>query len=399
MSKKNYPVKVLERDSKKNGITYTWYFYYYDADGRHMKSKSGYLNYEDCFNQGLIAYNQYVDKGILSSNENDKKSMDDVYDLMMRDYDYQSPASKKDMRLRYKNHIKDTLGKRFIKTIKISELQDLVLYWNKNTYNSTYIRNCVLLRKLYTTARRHRLINENLTDLLVYPHGSNKTLKKTKMPTTEDLELFKKYINDMIPKANKDKKHSTAAYEFRGHLLAFDLGLVTGARISEIYGLDWEHVNFEKMQFEFRQSYDYMFKIMNTEMKNQYSRRDCPFDESTKEKLLVWKEETIQTFGKLPVSLLTRMDGDRLDPRTIQNHLKNFNKKFDKNLSFHQLRHFFTTVNAIDNSADITTLQEFIGHASGSSITQDVYTHLSDEKKRELLAKYMEHIKPLLEDI
>ena len=39
MSKQdNYPVKILERKSKKHDLTYTWYFYYYDSKGRHMKS-------------------------------------------------------------------------------------------------------------------------------------------------------------------------------------------------------------------------------------------------------------------------------------------------------------------------------------------------------------------------
>ena len=43
-------------------------------------------------------------------------------------------------------------------------------------------------------------------------------------------------------------------------------------------------------------------------------------------------------------------------------------------------------------------LQELIGHAIGSDVTQSVYTHLSDEKKRQLLEKYYQHIKPLLTD-
>lgn len=398
MASSNYPLKVMERKSKKHGITYTWYFYYYDSNGRHMKSKSGFLDYQECFDEGLKEYKQFAQKGIVPSKEDEHVSVDDVYNIMMKDYDHQSNSSKRDARHRYRNHIAPSIGSRFIKTIKVSELQNLVNDWNRNTYNSTYEHNCSLLKKIFITARRHGYINENPCELLIFPRGRKKTLKKTKMPESEDLALFKEYLNKLTDRCGKDKRYRVSPYEIHGHLLAFDIGLMTGARIGEIYGLDWKHINIEEKKFEFRQSYDYMARQMNTEMKNEYSRRDYPFDDSMLERIESWKKETIDHFGKLPSSLLTREDGDRLDPRAMQDYMKKFNKKYGKSLSFHQLRHYFTTVNAIDNNADQILLQELIGHAVGSDVTQNVYTHLSDEKKRQLLEKYYEHIKPLLDD-
>lgn len=397
MSKKvQYRVKILERKSKKHDITYTWYFYYYDAKGRHMKSKSGYLDYEQCFNDGLEAYKEYSEKGIVPSRENDKKSLDDIFNLMLKDYNHQSNATKRDTNNRYNKYIKPILGNRFIKTIKLNELQEVVNDWNKNTYSSVYEHNCSLLRKLFITARRHGYISENPCELLIYPKGRKKTLKKTKMPENEDLKLFRDYMLSKVNECGKDKRYKVSEYEIQGHLLAFDIGLITGARIGEVYGLDWNNINFEEMKFEFRQSYDYMSKVMNTEMKNQYSRRDYPFDQDMKNKLLKWKSMTIDFFGCLPSSLLTREDKDRLDPRAMQDYIKKFNKKYDKSLSFHQLRHYFATVNRYENNADLAMLQKLIGHAVGSDVTDSVYAHLSDQKKRELLEKYNEHIKPLL---
>ena len=397
MSKQdNYPVKILERKSKKHDLTYTWYFYYYDSKGRHMKSKSGYIDYEQCFNDVFVTYKEYKEKGIVPSRENDKKSLDDIFNLMLKDYDHQSEASKRDANNRYNKHIKPILGNRFIKTIKLNELQEIVNNWNKNTYSSVYEHNCSLLRKLFITARRHGYISENPCELLVYPKGRKKTLKKTKMPENEDLKLFRDYMLEKISECRKDKRYKVCEYEIRGHLLAFDIGLITGARIGEVYALDWNNINFEEMKFEFRQSYDYMSKVMNTEMKNQYSRRDYPFDQDMKNKLLEWKSITIDFFGCLPSSLLTREDKDRLDPRAMQDYIKKFNKKYDKSLSFHQLRHYFATINRYENNADLSMLQKLIGHAVGSDVTDNVYAHLSDQKKRELLEKYNEHIKPLL---
>lgn len=80
----------------------------------------------------------------------------------------------------------------------------------------------------------------------------------------------------------------------------------------------------------------------------------------------------------------------------MQDYIKKFNKKYDKSLSFHQLRHYFATINRYENNADLSMLQKLIGHAVGSDVTDNVYAHLSDQKKRELLEKYNEHIKPLL---
>lgn len=392
----DYPVKILERKSKKHNLTYAWYFYYYDAKGRHMKSKSGYLSYEEAFNDGLIAYKEYSEKGIVPSRENDKKSLDDIFNLMLKDYNHQSNATKRDTNNRYNKYVKPLLGNRFIKTIKLNELQEVVNDWNKNTYSSVYEHNCSLLRKLFITARRHGYISENPCELLVYPKGRKKTLRKTKMPENEDLKLFREYMLKKMNECGKDKRYKVSMYEIQGHLLAFDIGLVTGARIGEVYALDWNNINFEEMKFEFRQSYDYMSKVMNTEMKNQYSRRDYPFDRDMKNKLLEWKSMTVDFFGCLPSSLLTREDKDRLDPRAMQDYMKKFNKKYDKSLSFHQLRHYFATVNRYENNADLSMLQKLIGHAVGSDVTDSVYAHLSDQKKRELLEKYNEHIKPLL---
>lgn len=391
-----YPVKILERKSKKHGITYTWYFYYYDSRGRHMKSKGGYLEYEKAFDDGFDVYKEYSEKGILPSQENDKKSLNDIFEIMLDDYDHQSASSKRDAKNRYKNHIKPKIGNRFVKTIKLNELQDMVNYWNANNYDTTYEHNCSLLRKLFKTARRHGYISENPCDLLIFPKGRKNTLKKTKMPKNEDIKLFREYLLECVEKVNKDKRYRTSKYEFEGHILAFDIGLTTGARIGEIYGLNWEHINFDEMKFEFRQSYDYMSRVLNTEMKNQYSRRDYPFDQNVKDKLLEWKNKTIEHFGYLPITFLTREDKDRLDPHAMQNYMFKFNHKYKKSLSFHQLRHYFATVNRYENNADLAVLQKLIGHAVGSDVTDNVYAHLSDQKKRELLEKYNEYIKPLL---
>lgn len=397
--KEEYPLKIKERKSKKHGSTYTWYFYFYDAAGRHTKSKGGFLTYEEAFDNGLPVYRQYCEKGIVPSNEDKNKSVDDVFDQMLKDYSEQSDATKRDARNRYNTHIKKKLGNRFIKTIKLDELQELVNYWNKNTYSSTYDHNCSLLRKIFKTARRHGLISENPCDLLIYNKGRKKSLHKTKMPDSEDISLFREYLHSKIKQSGKDKRYKVSEYELRGHLLAFDIGLITGSRIGEVYGLDWQYIDFDNLVFQFRQSWDYMSKKMNTSMKNDYSSRDYPFDLETKKKLLEWKNETIEHFGKLPHSLFTREDGDRLDPRAMQDYIKKFNVKYKKSLSFHQLRHYFTTVNSIENNADLTILQQLVGHAVGSNVTESIYTHMSDDKKRELLAKYTEYIKPILDEI
>ena len=72
----------------------------------------------------------------------------------------------------------------------------------------------------------------------------------------------------------------------------------------------------------------------------------------------------------------------------INRIIKNYNKEADRehkerieNFCPHMARHTYTTL-AYSVGADVKAVSEILGHAS-TSVTLDIYTHLTDEKKRQ----------------
>ncbi|WP_419149830.1 tyrosine-type recombinase/integrase [Paenibacillus alvei] len=69
---------------------------------------------------------------------------------------------------------------------------------------------------------------------------------------------------------------------------------------------------------------------------------------------------------------------------------KIINKRGLPYIRFHDLRHSFAT-NLWELGFDLKDIQEVLGHSS-VAITGDIYTHMRDEKKKNLMAKYSEAI-------
>ncbi|MGG0813931.1 site-specific integrase [Paenibacillus alvei] len=90
-------------------------------------------------------------------------------------------------------------------------------------------------------------------------------------------------------------------------------------------------------------------------------------------------------------------DGEPIRPSQLRHDYEKIIKKSGlPYIRFHDLRHSFAT-NLWELGFDLKDIQEVLGHSS-VAITGDIYTHMRDEKKKNVMAKYSEAINSTKKD-
>lgn len=144
----------------------------------------------------------------------------------------------------------------------------------------------------------------------------------------------------------------------------------TGIRVSELVNIKLRDIDFDKQTIiilgkgnkERRVIYgDYCKEILSLYLKDGYLK-------------LLKRKEDFLILNKNGFKITTRSINYMMDRLIKKSSLKN-------NLSPHTLRHTFAT-HMLENGADLLTIKELLGHQSLSSTA--IYTHLSDEKLREV---------------
>lgn len=153
----------------------------------------------------------------------------------------------------------------------------------------------------------------------------------------------------------------------------------SGLRVSELVGLNRDHVNTKRREFMVRGK----------------GQKDRPvfIGSSTADHV----QEYLKTrFDNLPPLFLSysrnntgSMSGDyrRLSARSIQRIISRYARLagITKHVSPHTMRHSFAT-DLLMNGADIRSVQSMLGHSNIS--TTQVYTHVTDEHLREVHEKF-----------
>ena len=188
-------------------------------------------------------------------------------------------------------------------------------------------------------------------------------IKTPKIEKKEPVFLSKKEIDRAMEAPVSDNMIS---YRDRAILEVF---YSTGIRLSELYGLDIEDVDF----------YNGVIDVIGKKGKN----REIPIGlmalKSLKKYLPLRNNCLFETKHIGAKTLFINSRGGRLGKRSIQNsvskHLKMISEK--EHLSPHVLRHTFAT-HMLDNGADLRAVQELLGHASPD--TTQIYTHITMER-------------------
>ena len=254
----------------------------------------------------------------------------------------------------------------------------------------------------------HKVLNKAVELKYIHNNPANgSTLPKVVAPNIEPLSEGKTIE---FLKTIKENKYESI----------YMIALFMGLRQSEILGLCWDCVNWEKniitvsrqltrkrkgklLEDEFDDDDDTKYKL--TSVKNDRVRYLCVDDEmmSIFRARLEEQNEQRKKAGGLwhepfPNLIFEDEYGKNLVHGTVRKHFKKAVTHIGlPEERFHNMRHNYTVV-ALENGDDVNTVQKNLGHAT-PNFTLSVYDHVTESRKIKSAQRMNDRIKNLKESI
>lgn len=156
------------------------------------------------------------------------------------------------------------------------------------------------------------------------------------------------------------------------------LGLCFGLRKGEVFGLDWEDVDFKRSEIHIRHTYTVAKGgAYLTEPKTAKSRRTIP--------VTSYALERMQSWGEKCGPIVKGLDGERMHPNTASNAMRRLVRETYPSgdqlprVTLMSLRHSFATT-CIRSGIDVATVSAWLGH-------------------KDITTTYNRYVKPLLSDL
>lgn len=229
------------------------------------------------------------------------------------------------------------------------------------------------------------ILNESLNQAVLVNYIPFNPVSACKLPRCEKVEMnvlsgdyIKKFLNEIKGKAFEN---------------LFRIDLFTGMRRSEILGLQWPDIDFEKgiiriqRQLKCQRTPEGKNVVVYDTLKNGKSREIIVADSVL---AVLMQEKKLQSERKLRAGssfdnpdglVFTDEIGKHLSHSTVYHAYKERVKAIGfPELRWHDLRHSYATL-AISLGDDIKTVSENLGHAT-VSFTLDQYAHRTEEMGR-----------------
>ena len=298
-----------------------------------------------------------------------------------------SPTTQRTYEIILKNYILPAFGDLKLTELTHRQVQLFIssLYTGENPLSPKTIRNIHgILHGLLACACQDEILLRNVADHCRLPRVTQQQLK---VLTTAELSRFFAAIK---------------TDEF--HLLYYT-AILTGMRQSEILGLRWDDIEWERNTIVVRQQlqqrrdkdfYDYYLKppkenkqrriVVAPSVMFALKQRRIEQNEARLRAGCQWKNQFDLVF--------TNVLGGPLNNQTVYKHLQQVLKNCGLgHYTFHSLRHSFATI-SLENGDDIKTVQTNLGHFA-PSFTLKTYAHVTDKMQQNSAARMEEMLKNL----
>lgn len=239
--------------------------------------------------------------------------------------------------------------------IKKEDINKYLMHlYDNNVSKSSIARKLSSLRTFYDYLLKKNIINVNYFKMFKNPKKERGLPKYVK---EEDIDkMF------LVP--------NTRTWIGQRNLLIIRMLYATGVRISELVNIKLDDININ----------DRTIRILGKGSKE----RIVVFGNNTKEVL-----DDYLNRGRREVDihnsnyLFLNKDGNRISTRYIRKIIDDiiFKASIEMHVSPHMLRHTFAT-GMLNNGADLVSVKDLLGHESLN--TTSIYTHVSDDKIREI---------------
>lgn len=226
--------------------------------------------------------------------------------------------------------------------------------YEKKYHKSSISRKLSSLRSFYSYLVKESIVSENYFKLIKNPKKERSLPKYVKENDID--EMFS------IP----DTRNPYG----KRNLLIIRMLYATGIRVSELVNIKVKDINLDERTI----------RILGKGSKE----RIVVFGNNTKESLIDYLNNGRY---KLDISnqeyLFLNKDGKKISTRYIRKMLDDviIKASIKVHVSPHMLRHTFAT-NLLNNGADLVSVKDLLGHSSLN--TTSIYTHVTDEKIREV---------------
>ena len=344
-------------------------------------------------NELLVA----LDKGQSMKYRNKNMTLNDYFEFWSTTY---APNGRKPSTLfRYKQYYeayaKETIGNKKIGKITKVDIQiifnDLIAKGLKHlTLN--VLRSC--LNGVFECALDEDIIFKNPARNIELPPRDSKT--KTAL-SDEQLDIFMNYVKN--------------TEEFIGYYPLFVILFNTGVRVGELAALTWSDIDLSEETIRIEKSLvsvdknTFGFQYAIGSPKSKKSVRTISMNAATKNALMIQKirskndqnysvpiiDDLGRVIGECKDFVFTSSSNKVLTEATVKDRIHAIVDRYNKGVSAdgisleyfspHTTRHTFTS-KAYEAGADMKMISELLGHSS-TSITFDIYTHLTDKKRLE----------------